>query len=77
MNRRTLLLTTARTALVAAFGTIAGARAQAPISSRTVLPIPQARVASSPALDARDARPPTIQPLRAAGRAQHRDRLDR
>ncbi|HMF19330.1 MAG TPA: arylsulfatase [Gemmataceae bacterium] len=64
MNRRTLLLTTARTAIVAAFGTITGARAQTPISSRTVLPIPQARVASPPALDARDARAPTIQPLR-------------
>jgi arylsulfatase len=65
MNRRDLLLTTARTAIVAAFGTITGARAQTPISSRTVLPIPQAKIVSPPALDARNARPPTIQPLRA------------
>jgi arylsulfatase len=65
MNRRNLLLTTARTAILAAFGTITGARAQTPISSRTVLPIPQARIASPPALDARNAQAPTIQPLRA------------
>ena len=65
MNRRNLLLTTARTAILAAFGTITGARAQTPIRSRTVLPIPQARIASPPALDARNAQAPTIQPLRA------------
>ncbi len=65
MNRRYLLLTTARTAILAAFGTITGARAQTPIDSRTVLPIPQARVTSPAVLDARDARAPTIQPLRA------------
>ena len=65
MNRRNLLLTTARTAIVAAFGTITGARAQTPISSRTVLPIPQARIAFPQALDARNAQAPTIQPLRA------------
>lgn len=65
MNRRNLLLTTARTAILAAFGTITGARAQTPIDSRTVLPIPQARIPSPPVLDARNAQAPTIQPLRA------------
>ena len=64
MNRRKLLLTTARGALLTAFGTIA-ARAQTPIDSRTVLPIPQQKSKGVPALDARDARAPTIQPLRA------------
>ena len=65
MNRRKLLLTTARTAILTAFGSLTGARAQTPIRSRTVLPIPQARSASPPALDVRNAQAPTIQPLRA------------
>ena len=65
MNRRKLLLTTARGALLTAFGAVTGARAQTPIDSRTVLPIPQAPVKSPPALDARDARSPVIHPLRA------------
>jgi len=78
MNRRNLLLTTARTAILAAFGSLTGARAQTPISSRTVLPIPQARSASPPALDSRNAQAPTIQPLRAPqGGAERRDRPDR
>jgi arylsulfatase len=58
-------LATARTAILAAFGTITGVRAQTPIRTRTVLPIPQANIASPPALDARNAQAPTIQPLRA------------
>ncbi len=66
MNRRKLLLTTAKTALLTAFGMVTGARAQTPIDSRTVLPIPQARRQNRPpALDARDARAPAIRPLRA------------
>ena len=65
MNRRKLLLTTAKAALLTAFGTLKGARAQTPIDSRTVLPIPQAQAKSPPALDARDTRAPTIRPLRA------------
>jgi arylsulfatase A-like enzyme len=59
MNRRTLL------ALFAMFGAITGVRAQTPIDSRTVLPIPQQKTNSPPALDARDARAATIRPLRA------------
>jgi hypothetical protein len=47
MNRRKLLLTTAKTALLTAFGMVTGARAQTPIESRTVLPIPQ-ELAKSP-----------------------------
>ena len=43
MDRRKLLLTTARGALLTAFGAVTGARAQTPIDSRTVLPIPQAK----------------------------------
>ena len=65
MNRRKLLLTSAKAALLSAFGTVTGVRAQTPIDSRTVLPIPQTKVKSPPALDARDARAPTIHPLRA------------
>jgi hypothetical protein len=65
MNRRSLLLTTARTAILAAFGTITGARAQTPIDSRTVLPIPQAKIASPPVLDARNAQALEITPLSA------------
>ena len=65
MNRRKLLLTTAKTALLTAFGAVTGTRAQTSIDSRTVLPIPQAPAKSPPALDARDARAPTIRPLRA------------
>jgi arylsulfatase A-like enzyme len=67
MNRRKLLLTTAKAALLTAFGTLTGARAQTPIDSRTVLPIPQAQAKSAPALDARDAPAPAIRPLRARG----------
>ncbi|SDR64112.1 arylsulfatase [Rhizobiales bacterium GAS113] len=65
MNRRKLLLTTAKGAFLTAFGAITGARAQTPIDSRSSLPIPQAKPQSIPALDARDARAPTIRPLRA------------
>src|SRR5712675_1188746 len=65
MNRRTLLLTTAKTALLGMFGATTGARAQTPIDSRTVLPIPQAKITSPSAFDARDARAPTLHPLRA------------
>ena len=65
MNRRKLLLSTAQTALLTAFGINTGARAQTPIDSRAVLPIPQAKAKSPPALDARDARAPAILPLRA------------
>jgi hypothetical protein len=65
MNRRKLLLTTAKAALLTAFGAVTGARTQTPIDSRTVLPIPQEPAKSPPALDARDARAPTIRPLRA------------
>ena len=65
MDRRKLLLTTAKTALLTAFGIDTGVRAQTPIDSRTVLPIPQAKAKSPPALDARDARAPAILPLRA------------
>ena len=46
MNRRKLLLTTARGALLTAFGAVTGVRAQTPIDSRAVLPIPQAQVKS-------------------------------
>lgn len=69
MNRRKLLLTTAKAALLSAFGTVTGARAQTPIDSRTVLPIPQAKSESPAALDARDARVSVIQPLRAPANA--------
>jgi arylsulfatase A-like enzyme len=65
MNRRSLLLATARTAILAAFGTTTSTRAQTPIDGRTVLPIPQAKIASPPALDARDAQTPKITPLSA------------
>src|SRR5271170_6364394 len=65
MNRRKLLLTTAKSALLAAFGAVTGARAQTPIDSRTVLPIPQAQTKSPPAFDARDVPAPVIRPLRA------------
>ncbi|HEY6621692.1 MAG TPA: arylsulfatase [Steroidobacteraceae bacterium] len=65
MDRRKLLLTTARSALLTAFGAITRARAQTPIDSRTVLPIPQVKGTSSSALDARDVRAPAIRPLRA------------
>ena len=65
MNRRKLLLTTAKTALLTAFGMHTGARAETPIDSRTVLPMPQAAAKSPPALDARDAHAPPIRPLRA------------
>lgn len=65
MNRRKLLLTTAKSALLAAFGTVTGARAQTPIDSRTVLPIPQANTKSPPVLDARDVPAPAVRPLRA------------
>src|SRR5260370_21477743 len=65
MNRRKLLLTTAKGAVLAALGSLIGARAETPIDSRTVLPIPQAKPKSAPALDARDARAPAIRPLRA------------
>jgi arylsulfatase len=65
MNRRKLLLTTAKTALLTAFGTLTGARAQTPIDSRTVLPIPQAKAKSRPVFDARDASAPAIRPLLA------------
>jgi hypothetical protein len=65
MNRRRLLLTTAKTALLTAFGMVTGARAQTPIDSRTILPIPQAKITSPLAFDARDARAPVIHPLRA------------
>jgi arylsulfatase A-like enzyme len=64
MNRRNLLLTTAKTALLTAFATVTGARAQTPIDSRTVLPIPRSKAKSPPVLDARDARAPAILPLR-------------
>jgi hypothetical protein len=37
VNRRKLLLTTERTAILTAFGAVAGARAQTPIDSRTIL----------------------------------------
>ena len=66
MNRRKLLLTTARGALLTAFGAVTGARAQTPIDSRAVLPIPQAKVKAPPALDARDAHAgAALRPLRA------------
>ena len=65
MDRRKLLLTTAKTAILTAFGIDLGVRAQTPIDSRTVLPIPQTKAKSPPALDARDARAPAILPLRA------------
>jgi arylsulfatase len=65
MDRRKLFMTTAKAALLTAFGTITGVRAQTPIDSRTVLPIPQAQSRSPPALDARDVPAPTIRPLRA------------
>ena len=50
MNRRKLLLTTAKSALLTAFGVVTRAKAQTPIESRTVLPIPQANPKSTPAL---------------------------
>src|SRR5271156_602462 len=63
MNRRRLLMSTAIGALATAFG--GGSRAQAPISGREVLPIPQEKGNSPLALDARDVQAPPIRPLRA------------
>src|SRR5580692_4697775 len=65
MNRRKLLLGSAKTALLATFGAITGARAQTPIDSRAVLPIPHQKANPPLALDARDVRAPAIRPLRA------------
>lgn len=65
MNRRKLLLTTAKTAFLGAFGAITGARAQTPIDSRTVLPIPQEKTKPITAFDVRDAHAPTLSSLRA------------
>lgn len=64
MNRRRLLMSTAIGALATGFGG-AGSRAQAPISGREVLPIPQEKGNSPLALDARDIQAPAIHPLRA------------
>src|SRR5208337_273814 len=65
MNRRKLLLTTAKTAFLGEFGAITGARAQTPIDSRTVLPIPQEKTKPITAFDVRDAHAPTLSSLRA------------
>jgi arylsulfatase A-like enzyme len=68
MNRRQLFLSTAKAALATAFGSSwlsQGARAQTPISSREVLPIPQAKSELTTTLHVRDAHAPPIRPLRA------------
>jgi hypothetical protein len=78
MNRRTLLLTTARTAIVAAFGTITGAPGtDADQQPDGVTDSPgQGRVSSSARCPRRAGTDhPAIAPT--GGRAQHRDRLDR
>ncbi len=68
MNRRKLLLTTAKTALLTAFGMVTGARAQTPIDSRTVLPIPQ-EPAKSPRHSMRAMQVPQLSVLYARHRA--------
>ena len=68
MNRRQLFLSTAKTALLTAFGgswLSGAARAQTPLAAREALPIPQRKPKGTLALDARDAAAPPIRALRA------------